>query len=286
VSENQANLPTQPQAKTFLVAWLLSLLLGIFGVDRFYLGKVGTGLVKLFTLGGLGIWYLIDLIILLGNGTKDKNGLELEGYEKTKVTAWVVSGVVILAAAALGATGDSDGDGGGSQASSSSSSSSEANETESEATVEDATEETAVEDPDVQEEPEQSEGAGVGDTLRTDDGIDITLIGVQGPVETPNGWIIDDPKGELIAVEMEMFNDSDDPVNLSTSSVTAYIGNATYEASALFGPNGDWFIFEDVNPKLGTSFTAYFDMPIGSGPTQIEFSSSLFFGESVLFETG
>ena len=49
------------------------------------------------------------------------------------------------------------------------------------------------------------EGAGVGDTLRTDDGIDITLIGVQGPVETPNGWIIDDPKGELIAVEMESF---------------------------------------------------------------------------------
>lgn len=283
MSENQANLPSQPQPKPFLVAWLLSLFLGIFGVDRFYLGKVGTGLVKLFTLGGLGIWYLIDLIILLGNGTKDKNGLELEGYEKTKVTAWVVSGLVVLAAAALGATGDSDGDGGGSQASSSNS---EASETEPETTVEDATEESAGEEPEITEEPEQSEGAGVGDTLRTDDGIDVTLIGVQGPVATPNGWIIDDPKGELIAVEMEMFNDSDDPVNLSSSSVTAYIGNATYEASALFGPNGDWFVFEDVNPKLGTTFTAYFDMPIGSGPTQIEFSSSLFFGESVLFETG
>lgn len=82
--------------KSFLTTWLLSLLLGVFGVDRFYLGKVGTGILKLVTFGGFGIWALIDLILVLANKTRDKQGLPLEGYDRHKKIALIVTGVVIL----------------------------------------------------------------------------------------------------------------------------------------------------------------------------------------------
>lgn len=82
--------------KSFLATWLLAWLLGGFGADRFYLGKIGTGILKLITAGGFGIWSLVDLIITLAGGRKDKQGLRLQGYDQHKKVAWIVTGVFFV----------------------------------------------------------------------------------------------------------------------------------------------------------------------------------------------
>ncbi|MDR2352134.1 MAG: TM2 domain-containing protein [Deltaproteobacteria bacterium] len=56
---------------------LLVMFLGFLGVHRFYVGKVGTGILMLITLGGVGIWALIDFIMILNNNFKDNNGFVL-----------------------------------------------------------------------------------------------------------------------------------------------------------------------------------------------------------------
>ena len=50
--------------KNWIAALLLSILVGSLGIDRFYMGYVGPGILKLITLGGFGIWWLIDLILV------------------------------------------------------------------------------------------------------------------------------------------------------------------------------------------------------------------------------
>ncbi|HTN54952.1 MAG TPA: Ltp family lipoprotein [Microbacterium sp.] len=81
--------------KSFVVTWLFSLLLGVFGVDRFYLGKVGTGILKLVTLGGLGIWLLVDLVLVLVGAARDSTGRRLAGYDEHKKIAWIVMGALL-----------------------------------------------------------------------------------------------------------------------------------------------------------------------------------------------
>lgn len=81
--------------RTFLAAWLFALLLGFWGADRFYLGKIGTAIAKLLTLGGLGVWVLVDLILVLVGAQRDREGRPLEGYEEHKRIAWIVTGALI-----------------------------------------------------------------------------------------------------------------------------------------------------------------------------------------------
>jgi hypothetical protein len=69
-----SSIPGVFSSKTFMTTLLLSLFLGGFGIDRFYLGYTGLGVAKLLTLGGCGIWSLIDLILIATRNLKDSNG--------------------------------------------------------------------------------------------------------------------------------------------------------------------------------------------------------------------
>jgi TM2 domain-containing membrane protein YozV len=60
--------------KNFVATLLLCFLLGGLGVHRFYVGKIGTGILQLITFGGLGIWVLIDLIMIAVGKFSDKQG--------------------------------------------------------------------------------------------------------------------------------------------------------------------------------------------------------------------
>jgi TM2 domain-containing membrane protein YozV len=66
--------------KKRLVAFLLCWFLGSLGVHRFYVGKTGSGVAQLLTAGGLGIWCLIDLIVILCGSFQDSAGKTLSEW--------------------------------------------------------------------------------------------------------------------------------------------------------------------------------------------------------------
>ena len=64
--------------KSFVVTLLLAIVVGVFGVHRFYVGKVGTGILHLLTLGAVGIWTLIDTILISLQKFTDSDGQRIK----------------------------------------------------------------------------------------------------------------------------------------------------------------------------------------------------------------
>ncbi len=64
--------------KGYVPAILICLFLGGLGIHRFWVGKIGTGVVMLFTLGGLAIWTLIDLVMIITGSFTDKEGKKIK----------------------------------------------------------------------------------------------------------------------------------------------------------------------------------------------------------------
>ncbi len=68
---------TSKNSKSAMITFLLCLFFGIFGIHRFYVGKIGTGVLMLMTGGGFGIWALIDLVFIINNKFEDNKGNSL-----------------------------------------------------------------------------------------------------------------------------------------------------------------------------------------------------------------
>lgn len=67
------------QFKNPTMMLIISILVGTFGIDRFLIGDIGLGIGKLLTLGGCGVWALVDWFLIMG-ATKEKNLNQLKPF--------------------------------------------------------------------------------------------------------------------------------------------------------------------------------------------------------------
>lgn len=75
---NYKNQPASTNEDRWLIALILCILVGSLGVHRFYTGNIVTGVLMLITLGGCGVWTIIDLIMIAANTYRDGNGNTLK----------------------------------------------------------------------------------------------------------------------------------------------------------------------------------------------------------------
>ncbi|MBH0008918.1 hypothetical protein [Salinibacterium sp. SWN1162] len=143
---------------------------------------------------------------------------------------------------------------------------------------------TADADADAGTDAEPAAAAGIGDTITTDDGVEITLLSITPNATSPDDYFASEVRGSLVAVSMSMVNGTNEAVTISGGSVNGFIGEAEYEAARIYGTeSGDWYALEEINPGLTAAFTAYIDIPADATLDSVSYTTELFFGDGVMF---
>lgn len=76
----QLKAPERISRRKILPALLLCFFFGIFGTHRFYVGKVGSGILQMLTLGGLLLWVFVDLVVIISGRFTDAEGARLKDW--------------------------------------------------------------------------------------------------------------------------------------------------------------------------------------------------------------
>jgi TM2 domain-containing membrane protein YozV len=80
VRQFQPGFDSNASPKSRLIAFLLCTFLGVIGVHRFYTGKITSGIFMILTLGGIGVWALVDWIMILAGSFSDKEGMLVKNW--------------------------------------------------------------------------------------------------------------------------------------------------------------------------------------------------------------
>ncbi|MDQ3159383.1 MAG: DUF4352 domain-containing protein [bacterium] len=251
---------TKEEGKDFLTAALLSLFLGGIGVDRFYMGYVGLGILKLITFGGCGIWYLIDLILILTGNLKTADKKALANRDKNLKTAVIIVAVVIILGflANVFAIGSSTTDTSNKQVQ------------EEEQPVE--------ENKSSDEEPKLP---AVGDAVR-DGKFEMTITKVEcgKTVIDDNEFLTEEAQGEFCLMSMNIKNIGDEAQLFDSSN--QYVFNADgqkfeNDSSAEFAiENNSAAFLEEINPGNQVKATVVFDVSKGTKLVKAELHDSAF----------